>query len=514
MPDSPTPPITCSLGCDLPLNISDISRVASARHVAVRFDQQALQAIQQSHAALLCAIDAGTPIYGVTTGFGPFVAYPADPNGNQHGQGLLAHLLTGHGPAAPVAVVRATMLIRARSLARGYSGIHLDIAQQLLRLIESDIHPAIPQVGSVGASGDLTPLAYIAQVLTGQGEVIDSNGNIIDATTALQAAKLKPVKLDSRDALALVNGTSFMSAYLALAANRMAQLLARAEQLTGWLYRLLGCSHQAIDARLHEARGHDGQCESARNIRNEAMRSTDDKTSGGRGQFRGRVLQEVYSIRCAPQVLGACRGQWQYVCNTAETEINGVNDNPLIYPDTRTKNVDVLHGGNFQGQQIAFASDALNAAMTQTAVLAERQIAVLANPQLTDGAPLLLAPNPGATSGLAGVQLTATAILADMRHAATPTAFGSIPTNGNNQDIVSMGTAAARRAYEQTERLAAVLGTLAIFLSQLDGLRQNRLCEATPSPKPPEFPEFEALLETDRPLRDDIQRFADYMLKP
>lgn len=493
------------IGPDRPLRAADVYAVASARDVQVRFDTQAREAMQRSHALLLAAIERGEPIYGVTTGFGPFVAYPANENGgHDHGEGLLNHLLVGHGTPAPVEVVRATMLIRARTLSLGFSGIHVQAAEQLLRLLTHDVHPWIPQVGSVGASGDLTPLAYIAQVLAGRGRVLGEQGESCEASQALGKAGLEPMPLDSRDALAMVNGTSFMSAFLALACMRMERLLAYAEQLTGWLYRLLGCSSQPLDARLHEARGYVGQCESARNIQQEAARF-------GNWRQPHRPLQEVYCIRCAPQVLGACRRQWRYALETVETEINGVNDNPLICPDEQ--GAAVLHGGNFQGQQIAFAADALNAAMTQAAVLVERQIALLADPQQTDGAPLLLAPRPGASSGLAGVQLTATALLADMRHAGTPTAFSSIPTNGGNQDIVSMGAAASRRAWEQTDRFAAVLAGMALFLSQLHAMREAGQIDGKSSAPPQAFPTFEPLLERDRPLCDDLQRFANFFLE-
>ena len=324
MSDAPSTPSFCRLGPDQRLTLAQVHPVAFNADSTVNFDPQAIDAMQRSHAALLAAIDAGTPIYGVTTGFGPFVAFPSDAaGGRQHGQGLLAHLLAGHGPATPAAVVRATLLIRARSLSRGYSGIHPDAARQLLELLRRRVHPMIPQVGSVGASGDLTPLAYIAQVLAGRGEVINEQGQLVAAAEALAHAGLEPVELDSRDALAIVNGTSFMSAYLALAATRAQRLLSLAERLTGWLYRLLGCATQALDPRLHDARGHDGQRATAQHMLEEALRtpgSSSSKTSGGGGCFRRFIPSAAPRRFSAPAASsGATSAAWSEPKSTAST---------------------------------------------------------------------------------------------------------------------------------------------------------------------------------------------------
>jgi histidine ammonia-lyase/tyrosine ammonia-lyase len=326
--------------------------------------------------------------------------------------------------------------------------------------------------------------------------MLDADGALVEASTALQNANLPPVALDDRDALAFVNGTAFMTGTAALALARGRRLLERAEALTGWAYRLLGCSLEALAPRLHSARGHDGQEKSAVAIRDEATRD-------GTAEQDRRPLQEVYSLRCAPQILGAARDQFQYARNLIETELNGVNDNPVIDPEEPA----ALHGGNFQGQQVAFAADALNEALTQIGVLAERQLDVLLSPEQNGGAPPLLAWTPGPTSGLAGAQLTATALVAELRQNAQMAATSSIPTNRDNQDVVSMGALAARTAHEQTERLAPILAVLGLSLAQLTHLRDADRADG-PAPFPPDWmPSVEPIVE-DRPLRAEIDTLA------
>jgi histidine ammonia-lyase/tyrosine ammonia-lyase len=342
----------------------------------------------------------------------------------------------------------------------------------------------------------------VARVCTGEGRVLADDGTPVDTASLLDQKGLSPVSLDARDALALVNGTSFMTGTSALAVARGRRLLERAEALTGWAYRLLGCSLEALDPRLHKARGHEGQIDSAAAIRQEATRY-------GPSERDERPLQEVYSLRCAPQVLGAARDQLAHARSLVETELNGVNDNPVIAPEAPT----ALHGGNFQGQQVAFAADALNEALTQIGVLAERQIDVFLSSGSTVNAPPLLAWNPGPTSGLAGAQLTATALVAELRQNAQMVATSSIPTNDDNQDIVSMGALAARTAHEQTAHLAPILAVLGMALAQLTHLRAEGRADG-PAPPPPDWmPTFDPVIE-DRALRSEIDALATRWLTP
>ncbi|PSQ96260.1 MAG: aromatic amino acid lyase [Bacteroidetes bacterium SW_9_63_38] len=501
MPASTSSVPTLPLGPDTSLSSEALERAALHPNTTIASSDAARTALRRARTALGTVRDDGAPVYGVTTGFGPLHEYEADDAPDAHGDGLLAHLATGSGDWVAPPLVRALTAARLHSLAQGHSAIRPSTFDGLVAIFEANVVPAVPAIGSVGASGDLTPLAHVARACTGEGLVLD-DGTPAPAAPALSGAGVAPVDLDARDALALVNGTDFMTAAAALAVARTQRLLERAEVLTGWAYRLLGCSLEPLDARLHEARGHTGQVDSAAAIREEATRD-------GRHGRDERPLQEVYSLRCAPQILGAVRDQLDYTRQVVETELNGVTDNPVIDPDEPA----ALHGGNFQGQQVAFAADALNEATTQIGVLAERQIDLLLSPEQTDGAPPLLAWDPGPTSGLAGAQLTATALVAELRQNAQMAGTSSIPTNGDNQDIVSMGALAARTAHEQTEHLAPLLAVLGLALAQLTHLREEGRADG-PAPSPPDWMPAVDPIKEDRPLRREIDHIATEWTTP
>ena len=490
-------------GLDHRLTCTTVESFATTPTQRASFSANARLAMAASQDALRTCHERGDEIYGLTTGFGPHVRYAADADAVAQGAGLIAHLGAGAGEPASAEIVRATMLIRAQAIALAHSGIDTCVADALLELLHAGVVPAVPTIGSVGASGDLCPLSHIARVLMGDGFVIDPVTNTRTAAgPVLERCGLAPLALTGRDALALVNGTAFMSAYLALTIVRAERLVGWAERLTGWMYRQLGCRSQALDPRLHAARGHPGQVESARTIFNEA------NAFGTHDEDTSRPLQEVYSLRCAPQILGACRDQIDSARETVEREINGINDNPLVIDDAGGPRV--IHGGNFQGQQIAFAADMANAAVVQAALLVERQIDVLCNPELT-GANLLLAWEPGATSGMAGAQLTATAIAAEMRINAQHAAISTIPTNGRNQDIVSMGTLASRQAFAQLDRFASILSIAAIGVHQLDHLRRSGRCPGRVTPPINGLPSYKPF-ELDRPMHDDIAELSGFWI--
>ncbi|MES3628582.1 MAG: aromatic amino acid ammonia-lyase [Longimonas sp.] len=491
-----------ALGPNVTLPPAVVEQFSTSSSSAVVLTSAAETACQQARATLETLREQEAPLYGVTTGFGPLVQHDSAPTSQERAQSLVAHLTTGTGPLMPRPVTRAMLLLRLHALSQGHSGIRRPVLHALRDLINASITPAIPSIGSVGASGDLTPLAFVARVLTGSGTCLDSEDQRVPAEAALEAADIEPVMLDARDALGIVNGTSFMTAYLALACARAQRLLVYAETHTGWIFRLLGASLEPLDPALHEARGHRAQVESATVIREAAE-------NGDYAQGDNRPLQEIYSLRCAPQVLGACRDQIGYATRITKTELNGVSDNPLLFHEPPR----AIHGGNFQGQQIAFAADALNAALTQIGVLMERQLDLLLTPAHNGGAPPLLAWTPGATHGFAGAQLTATALVAELRQRAQMTATSSIPTNGGNQDVVSMGSLAARTAYEQTPHVARILSIHALAALQLRHLqRDDRATGPAPAP-PSHWPDMPPLT-TDRPLHDELNAFADTLLAP
>jgi histidine ammonia-lyase/tyrosine ammonia-lyase len=481
-----------------------IEQFARQEKPLVKLSGQSRQVMRRSQKTLGQLRAKEKPIYGVTTGFGPFVRYAATkPGSESHGLGLISHLCAGFGNPAADEIVRAAMIIRARTLAQGHSAVSPEVVDAYLNIIFAGIVPEVPEMGSVGASGDLIPLAFLARALRGLGHV-RMNGRRLTAAVAMKRAGLQTLKPVSRDVLGLVNGTSFMTAYAALALCRAERLIEHAHWLTGWAYRLLGCRAQALDPRLHRARGHLGQMESAKRILHHAMQD-------GPFEDAARPLQEVYSLRCAPQILGACMDQLAHARTLIEREINGVNDNPLIFADSAEGPMDALHGGNFQGQQIAFAADTINSAITQVAVLVERQIDVVLSPIHNGDAPLLLAWEPGPCSGMAGAQITATALVADLRHHNQPAATSSIPTNGGNQDVVSMGTNAARHAFHQTPRCAAVLSVMALCLHRLRDLRRVGRTSGIVGTVPAQLPACPSFKQ-DISLCADIQRIAGELL--
>lgn len=494
------------MGPDVALSASDVERVANAECGLLSYDitSSARTRMQAAREALTAAVDRGEEIYGVTTGFGPFVTCPASTDAVIQGTGLVNHLGAGWGGVASLEVARATMLIRSQALAQGCSAVSDRVVEGMLTLLDAGVHPAVPEIGSVGASGDLIPLAHVVRCMTGEGSAV-LDGSIVPALDALHAAQVEPIEVPARDALGVVNGTSFMSAYATLALARAERIVDRAEQITGWIYRLLGCRAQALDPRLHAARGQHGQAVSAQRILQEASRF-------GAFQDDGRPLQEVYSLRCAPQFIGAAREQIAHAKRLIEIEINNVNDNPISWPgDDSVGEPAVVHGGNFQGQQIGFASDAINTALVQVAILAERQLDVITNPEFNGGAPLLLAETPGRDAGMAGAQITCTALTAEIKAFGQMHANASMPTNGRNQDVVSMGTMAARMAFSQTERVAGVLGILGIGAAQLTALRERGRSDGRLTPVLEIFEGYEPFTH-DRALYPSVQSMSARVL--
>ena len=437
---------------------------------------------------------SGKAIYGLSTGFGPLVTHAASPDAETHGIGLLNHLRAGQGDVLAPHVARAMLLARAWTLGKGHSGVSAEVLDVLAAALGTRFAPAVPEWGSVGASGDLAPLAHAAGTLCGEGDAFLGEERL-PARVALERAGLRPLRLRGRDALALVNGTSLTTAAAALAVGAARASLGIALELTGLLVESLGASSEFTSPELLSLSGHASAHATARRLA---------ALLDGSTPRSGRPLQEVYTLRCVPQLVGAVEETLQHVERVVTSELNGVSDNPVFFPDTGQ----VIHGGNFFGQQVAFAADSLNLAVTQLGNLAERQLDLLMDSGRNGGLSLMLSARPGAQSGLAGVNLAATSIVASMRRFATPASIQSLPTNGHNQDIVPFGTQAALEALRQTERLQLVQASLALGLRQAAYLGAPAptssagaallafLCECSPPVDP------------DRPLDDDVRRLA------
>jgi histidine ammonia-lyase/tyrosine ammonia-lyase len=409
-------------------------------------------------------------MYGVNTGFGELAHVAVPP---RHMTTLQVNLLRGHagGTGTPFGepVVRAILTARINALARGYSGVAATTLKLMVDMLNAGIHPVIPEQGSLGASGDLAPLSHMALPLIGEGEVT-LDGERLPAAVALDRHGLKPVILGFKEGLALINGTSAMTGAACIA---LADAYARAEVailLSGLVTECLRGSTRAFDARGHELKGHRGQIRVAACMRSllagsqltrehaELMSSIEAQVTGAMGVVdTGVYIQNAYALRCIPQILGPVLDTLDFCRSIIERELNSCNDNPLILDSADAS----FHGGNFHGQYVAAACDYLAIALTEIGVLAERQLNRLVDPALNGELPDFLAlSDSGLACGFMGAQYTATSIASENLDLAAPSSVKSIPSNGQNQDVVSMGLNAARRCLRLNQNLAAILAVL------------------------------------------------------
>lgn len=389
------------------------------------------------------------PVYGVTTGFGKLADQRISPSDIRR---LQLNLVRSHaaGVDAPLTreETRAIMLLRANVLARGHSGARPLLVETLLTLLNRNILPVIPCRGSVGASGDLAPLAHLALVLIGEGEAT-ANGRRQPGRTALAKAGLRPLTLEAKEGLSLLNGTQAMLALGLLAARRCEHLVDAADVAGALSLEALQGTPVAFDPRIHRLRPHRGQSIVAANLRR--------LVSGSqirRSHLHCPRVQDAYSLRCMPQVHGAIRDALDHVRSTLEIEINSVTDNPIVFADRQ----DVVSGGNFHGQPLGLVLDYLAMAMTELASISERRIERLINPEYGD-LPPFLSPHPGLNSGFMVAQVTAAALASENKVLSHPASVDSIPTSGNQEDHVSMGMGSAlklKQILANTERILAI----------------------------------------------------------
>ncbi|MFI9006014.1 aromatic amino acid ammonia-lyase [Actinosynnema sp. NPDC053489] len=482
---------------DAPLTGDHLARAAAP--LAVLVGPPVRERVERGREHLRTVLaDDERPVYGAKTGFGALIGYAGRETEADQADNTLAHLGAGQGPDLPADVARAALLVRTWSLARGVSGVSAHVVDGLAAMFATTFVPAIPRYGSVGASGDLIPLAHATQALRGRGHAY-VDGERMPAADALRRAGLTPLTLDGRDALALVNGTSVTTAATALALGRVRACHRAVQDLTCLLVDVLGADPAFLGTRLITAFGHPGVVDVA-----ERMRAT----LSGTVPSGGRALQEPYSIRCSPQLLGAAEDALRYVDGVVRADLGGVSDNPLFFPDDDL----VAHGGNFFGQPAAFAADVLALVTASVGNLAERQLDLLVDPARNTGLPPMLAAGPGAQHGLQGVQLATTAFVAEIRRAAAPASTQSLPTNLHNQDVVPFGTQAALRAHDAAGLLELLCGSLALGLRQAVHVGGRR----------PTAPRCAALVDAlaaaidpvdpDRPLDGDVRVAAEVVL--
>jgi histidine ammonia-lyase len=427
---------------------ADVIAVAR-RNAGVALSSEARRAMERSAVVTARHAAAAEPVYGVTTGFGSLATVPIPANRRvQLQKSLVRSHAAGLGDPIETETVRAMMLLRVRSLSMGYSGARPHVAETILALLNAGITPVVPEYGSVGGGGDLAPLAHCALALIGEGAVHTREGTEMPAATALKQARIEPLTLGPKEGLALINGTDGMLAMLVLAEYDLRRLLRLADVAAAMSVEALLGTDRAFAADLVQLRPQPGQLASAANLR-ALLAGSAIVASHREGDPR---VQDAYSLRCAPQVLGAARDTLEHAERVAANELRSAIDNPMILPDGRVESC-----GNFHGAPLAFAADFLAIAVAEVGAMAERRTDRMLDPARSEGLPPFLADDPGVDSGLMIAQYTQAALVAENRRLAAPASVGSLPTSAMQEDHVSMGWGATRRLRTVVRNLARII---------------------------------------------------------
>ncbi|MFO8061246.1 MAG: histidine ammonia-lyase [Bacillota bacterium] len=439
--------------------LDDVVSVARGKR-EVHLSRSAYQCMCRSRRYIEQLLEEQAVVYGVTTGFGNFSDTRISAEQTRE---LQRNLLRSHavavGDPLPEDVVRGAMFLRALALSRGHSGVRPAVVELLVGLLNRAVTPVIPRQGSLGTSGDLAPLAHMALVLMGEGEAV-VDGQVVPGAAALEKVGLRPLTLEAREGLALINGTQIMTALGALAAADARALCASADVIAGLTLEALRGISDAFDRRVSRVRTHPGQAEVAERIREVTAGST---LVTRQGELR---VQDPYSLRCIPQVHGAVRDALAYVIATLERELSAVTDNPLVFPGE-----DVLSGGNFHGEPVALVLDHLALALAEMGNMSERRTNRLLHPAYNGGLPAFLTERGGLNSGLMIAHYTAASLASENKLLATPASADSIPTSAGQEDHVSMGTTAARKARKSVRNLSRILAIEAATAAQALDLR-------------------------------------------
>ena len=486
------------IALDGQLDAATVQAVAAGAQV--RLDPRVLEAVAANRAVLETVLARGAPVYGITTGFGALVDAPV-PHAMQ--AALQLNLLRSHaagtGEDLPREVVRAALVVRCNGLLRAHSGVRPAVPEAIAALLNAGVTPRVPRSGSLGASGDLAPSAHAFLVLVGEGEAHAPDGRLLNGAQALARAGLRPLTLEGKEGLALVNGTHFMSGIGALVCGRVEALLDTADLAAAASIDALRGATPALDPRVHALRPLAGQVRSAANI-DAALRGSGRVRRGGNGR-----LQDAYSLRCAPQVHGAAREGAAFHARLVGVDLNAVTDNPLIFDDPP----EAVSAGNFHGQSLALGFDTLRLALADLGSISERRTFRLVSPSLSGGLPAFLTPSAGSSSGYMIAQYSAASLVAELRALAHPVSPDSIPTSDNQEDHVSMGMTAAVMALDAVERAERVLAIEVLCACQALDL------DAAPAPAPAvaalraAVRERVPALDEDRPPAVDIAAVAE-----
>ncbi|MBZ2174101.1 histidine ammonia-lyase [Schnuerera sp. xch1] len=429
----------------------------------VEMAKGAMEKVERSRELVDEFVEEEKVVYGITTGFGKFsdVSISKEETKDLQRNLIMSHAC-GVGRPLDEEIVRGIMLLRANALAKGYSGIRLSTLKTLIEMLNKRVHPVVPEKGSLGSSGDLAPLAHMVLVMIGEGEA-NYNGELMSGKQAMERAGISIIELTSKEGLALINGTQVMTAIGALTTYDSICLSRVADIAASLTIEALNGVVDAFDEKVHKVRPHQGQMNSAKNLLKLLQNS---KMTTKQGEMR---VQDAYSLRCIPQIHGASKDAFQYVLEKVNIEINSATDNPLIFLDSK----DVISGGNFHGQPMALSFDFLGIALSELANLSERRIERLVNPALSE-LPAFLTKKGGLNSGFMIVQYSAASLVSENKVLAHPASVDSIPSSANQEDHVSMGTIAARKAREILQNTRKVIAMELFAACQAIDLRGKK----------------------------------------
>jgi histidine ammonia-lyase len=480
------------------LEIEDVVSVARGG-AQVRITDAAVPRIRASRDFVEQLIASNQSVYGLTTGFGKLANIRI---AHQDLQALQRNLLLSHafgtGPLLSTEVVRAMLLLRAQSLSLGYSGVRLEVIKLILACLNKGVHPHVPSQGSVGASGDLAPLAHMSITLIGEG-IAEYQGESLPAREALKRAGLKPIVLEAKEGLALINGTQAMTGIGCLVVHDASTLAAAADIAGAMTLEALKGTLRAFDSKVSKVRSHPGAVQVSDNVRRIGADSSIHQS-----HVNCEKVQDPYSLRCIPQVHGASRDALQHVREVLEREINSVTDNPLIFANEQ----EVISAGNFHGQPVALAMDYAKLAIAELANISERRVAFMQDSSLS-GLPAFLAESGGLHSGLMITQYTAASLVSENKVLVHPASADSIPTSANQEDHVSMGTIAARQAAMILENARTVVAIE--LLNAAQALEFHKPLEPGPGTKAAlgAIRERVAFANEDRLMTDDLAAMKD-----
>lgn len=483
------------------LTLEEVNAVCR-NYEKVELSNLAVEKILESRKVVDDFVDNEDVVYGITTGFGKFsdVTISKEESKTLQKNLIITHAV-GAGKPFDTEIVRGIMLLRINNLAKGYSGARLETIQTMIVMLNKKVHPVVPEKGSLGASGDLAPLSHMVLPMIGLGQA-EYKGEILTGQEAMEKSGIPVIQLTAKEGLALINGTQVMTAVGALTVYDSLNILKAADIAAALSFEAQNGIIDALDKRLHDVRPHKGQIDTAR-IMKELL--TGSKMTSRQGQIR---VQDAYSLRCVPQVHGASKDAINYVKEKVEIEINSVTDNPIIFPETK----EGISGGNFHGQPMALCFDFLGIALSELADISERRIERLVNPTLS-GLPAFLVEHGGLNSGFMIIQYSAAALVSENKILSHPASVDSIPSSANQEDHVSMGTIAARKAREIMENVRRVLAMEIMCACQGIDLRGNKGLGAGTKPVYEKVRKAVPMLKEDRPLYEDINKCEELIIK-